>query len=47
MDLETMAYKMECINAVAEALYDLLDEAPKAQALVSIILDYSNIKISE
>ena len=38
---------MERINAVAEVLYDKLDNDPKSQALVSIILDYSNVALYE
>ena len=34
---------MERINTVAEILYDLLDDNPKAQVLTAIIIEASQI----
>lgn len=47
MDMNTLLNNMERINAVADALLPMLEGDPKAQALVSIILDYSNVDSQE
>ena len=45
MDMETMLHRMERINVIAEALYDLLEGNPKAQALVEVILEASAAEV--
>ena len=47
MDMDTLLNKMECIHAVADVLLPMLEDNPKAQALVSVIMDYSNINGGE
>ena len=41
---ETLLRNMERINAVAEILYDLLSDNPRAQVLAEIIIEASQIK---
>lgn len=45
MDMETMLHRMERINVIAEALYDLLDENPKAQTLLEVIIEASAVEV--
>jgi hypothetical protein len=41
---DTLLNNMERINALAEILYDLIDDNPRAQVLASIIAEISQIK---
>ena len=38
---ENLLHNMERINVVAEILYDLLDDNPRAQTLIEIIVEAS------
>lgn len=44
MSMDTLLRNMEYINAIADALLDMLNEDPKAQALALIIRDFSNVE---
>ena len=41
---DTLLNSMERINVVAEILYDLLNDNPKAQVLAEIILEASQVE---
>ena len=41
--IDTLINNMERINALAEILYDLIDDNPRAQVLASIIAEISQV----
>ena len=38
---DTLLHNLERINVIAEILYDLLEDNPRAQALIEIIVEAS------
>ena len=47
MNTDSLLNKMEHINAIADALFDILVDSPKAQALVEVIRYLSSVEIEK